>query len=794
MDVLTGVLVDVSGSMEESVGDREVEGTASSWAKSIFKFIDRLIKHDATRNHRGFAIGFGSCKQVTTFDVLTTLKELNVAKTLQCRGKRNMLREIVSIIEANGAPRFSEFVTIDEMHEHIDEYQTAVLLNVLKNKPGFKCEFIYRILPAYCREVQATLRMVKEAMDIMENDGAPRVRKWATEEEICKVIDIRTAAVLLDALKKHPQFRQEFIYNCLPDSCRKVPSPNRYAVFGGIALSFIFAPAGLAVLGGTAAACYRKEIAIATVGQIPAGHEAMTKDSIKDVIKKGMDLVQKLEIKDIMVKDLMKQVIDLVEDYILAKVDLLTGQAVYCAKEASDILHGCVGEQELTDERTKELLERVKPFIYGGTPLMKSLHQAVSLFRDNRDSQYKLLFILSDGQPADGRDPPLSELSDLGVKVVCCYITRRSIKEPRRLYSSMQQEWDGDAKFMFNMSSTITTQKIPRTMFVKKGWKIDIDRNETRMFFQINHPDIIDEVCDLARECVCSQDSLADVLSSVDLDIYINKAIEGLSPDQQKDKEKTCYAIASATVIHMALKRIVGREGGCPKYITIRDELIRIHKVKGAKVKKVLREACPIYRLQCKKTDELGALNAVAEKRPVVAIFQLSDDEHKSFCDFYKDNRRGVLTKNQVNVDVRPEGAKLRVLGHAVVLTSFNSECLRLMNSKGSRFADGGFFRVENAAVLGMEFYDVFWTEEDLLPSEKEAYRRDGADQSAKLMSSLTSLQTATYKCPLCSVESNVSEFTGHLLAAVCPRCQYTFDATKADTGDLALNLYLTSL
>jgi len=115
------------------------------------------------------------------------------------------------------------------------------------------------------------------------------------------------------------------------------------------------------------------------------------------------------------------------------------------------------------------------------------------------------------------------------------------------------------------------------------------------------------------------------------------------------------------------------------------------------------------------------------------------------------------------------------------------------MNSKGSGWADGGFFRVQNAAVLGLEFYDIFWSEDDLLLSEKEAYRRDGADISAKLMKSLTSLKEATCKCPSCEMESNVSEFRGHLLEVQCPICRGTFNA-EVDGSDLALNIYLTSL
>jgi len=787
--------------MKENVGDRKVEGTASSWVKSGFKFIDRLVKHDTSSDHRVFAIGLGSSRGPKIFDILTTLKRLEVKRN---QHKRDMLAEMMSIIECNGAPSISEWVTIDEIDKLVDEHDTFVLLSTLKNNSEFRNQFIFNVLPAYCRKTSQNLGkedMLEKAMDILEKNGAPRVRHWATVEEISAQIDTRMTTAIFGALKDYPVYRHKFINQCLPDECKRVHVHTATGVGGVASLAGMCAlgVAGPLIIGlgivSTIGVAFREEIANVAISQTQ--HQRMTENSIKDVIKKGTDLAVEEGIY-IPVKDIVSGGNDLVGEYVLAEVGP-TDKVVYCAKDASEILHGSVGQQELTDDRTNELYDKVKPFIHGGTPLIESLRQAVNLFRDNRDTQYKLLFVLADGQPADGHDPPLTELADLGVKVVSCYITRRPIEEPRRLYSNLNWEWEGAAKFMFNMSSVVRADKIPRTLFVKKGWKIDMDRNETRLFFQINHSDLIDEVCDLARDCVCSQDSLADVLSYIKLDIYINRANEGLSPDRKEEKEKTCYAIASATVIHMVLMLkafSVGREGGYPGFYEIRDELIDMYGKDGANVGDVLREACPRYRLQCKETDKRGAMSAVVEKRPVVAIYQLTVAERKSFHQFYKKNPTGILTDKNVKIDKRSEGEELTI-GHAVVLTSFDGKCLRLMNSKGSDWADGGFFRVRKADVLRMKFYDVFWKKEDLDdPSEEKRNRlRQGADVSAKLMSSLTGLQTATYKCPLCSVESKLSEFTGHVLEVRCPnpRCRGTFSA-DSDNSDLALSIYLMSL
>ncbi len=183
----------------------------------------------------------------------------------------------------------------------------------------------------------------------------------------------------------------------------------------------------------------------------------------------------------------------------------------------------------------------------------------------------KILFILSHGIATDDSEVP--DFSRKNVTVVTCYITNRNLPNPRRLYSRKSQEWINGAKFMFNLSSTITTQRIPRTLFIKRGWTVDTTDNQTRLFCQVNHPDVIDDVCGLARDVVCNQDALADVLSAVDLDIYFNKANDGFKAMEQVGE--TCYANAAAAVMHLAMKRIVGREGGYPDFFELRETLIR---------------------------------------------------------------------------------------------------------------------------------------------------------------------------------------------------------------------------
>ncbi|KAJ8038526.1 hypothetical protein HOLleu_15975 [Holothuria leucospilota] len=487
---------------------------------------------------------------------------------------------------------------------------------------------------------------------------------------------------------------------------------------------------------------------------------------------------------------------DLIEVVEKAKCMMLknvsVASSIFSVQKASNIVHGCVDEEQLTEFRIEELLKTVIPFIYGRTPLFRSLEQALEIFLDGRCRDHKkLLFVLSDGMPTDDRDKKqlFSKFRNADITVVSCFITRSHQVEPRRLHSVPGREWEDGAKFLFDFSSTIPTQLLPRTIFIKRGWKIDITNNETKLFLHVNHPDHIRDACDLARNVVCCQDALSDLLVSVSLDIYINQSTTGFPAQRQKGG--TCYANASAAVLHMSMKRILGREGGYPDFNQLRQQLIDRYGEHGANTLGVLQMVCPHYRLRCREVDMVGAMRAVTAKRPVVARFRLIDAEWDVFGEFYEKHPTSILTKSEIDISRRWPG--IQTSGHAVVLTSYNSECLRLMNSWGADWGDMGFSRVQTAGVLGLEFFDVFWTEDDLTSSEKTYYAKHGSEVATKLMNSLTSLQFAEYQCPLCRQTSLVTEFKGQLLRAKCPKCHGEFRSDE--TGNIsALNMYLTSL
>ena len=623
-------------------------------------------------------------------------------------------------------------------------------------------------------ELPATTEHIYEIFNILEGAGARTIRKWAEVEVVKKALTDDFAAVFLKKFKSDQSFLKEFVEKILPPACRDWPEPGL----------------GVQIGAACAAAAICPPAAIPTFLALKYGPK-MGKDAYSSAVTQ----YRRATVKEV------KEVVEKAKAHLLKKVDV---NSIFNVKHASDVVHGCVGEEKLTKKKSLELLERIEPYIYGRTPFLRAIGEAMTLFQDSRFSSHKkLLFILSDGDPTDENissriDRVISKFTEAGVTIVSCFITDSTHIDPKRLFSKEEPDWDQFAKFMFSLSSKLSTQSLPRTMFVKRDWTIDFTNNEIHLFLQVNHPDHLREGCEVARNVVCCQDALSDMLASVNLDVYINQEVKDYKA-KRKQKGETCYAEAAATVLHLSMTRIRGREGGCPDFYTLRDEIVKEFDPEnypdGVPTIRVLQKMCPKYRLRCKQVNHKEAMQAVSSNRPVVATFRLTEKEWDRFDEFYDDesNKKGILTKREIDITARPP--KTPDFGHAVVLTSFNSECLRLLNSWGEDWADMGFFRVQKADVLGLKFIDVYWTEDDLKEEEIIYFKKHGSTVARQLMEKLPSLKRAEYKCPKCSKRSPVMEFTGTLSRAKCPKCGKEISTENAQEGNiLALNIYLTSL
>ncbi|XP_022795369.1 uncharacterized protein LOC111333967 [Stylophora pistillata] len=595
------------------------------------------------------------------------------------------------------------------------------------------------------------------------------------------------ARLFLEKAKSDKDFLKKFVHECLPPECRDFPKVPPAAwglpgvlLFGAGAIS----PFALVTMPVALYTSYRASESI--YSSAGSSIRQATKEDVREVQRKAEpELVKNDETNRVRQREFTPR--------------------IFNVKEASDILHGYIDEEELSKERSQELLRSIEPYIYGGTPMYEAITRATECFEKNAfkfSSHKKLLFVLSDGKPADGKaddwtriERAVRRLNNAGVTVVSCFVTTSTRIDPRRLYSEKRDDWELAAKFLFSLSSTLPTQSIPRSMFVKREWSIETTNNETCLFLHVNHPDHLREACQLAREVVCSQEALSDLLADVDLDVYINQSVSDYEA-QEKQEGHTCYAHASATVLHLAMTRIHGREGGIPTFKELKDEMIGEFGKEATSINKVLMAMCKKYRLRYKQVDLCGAMEAVASSRPVVATFKLTHDEWGKFKEFFETNGKGVLTKKEIDMSARLPNIPRR-FGHAVVLTSFNSEYLRLLNSWGHDWGDYGFFQVQNAEVLGFKFIDVYWEVDDLNKEEKNSFQELGSKRAKWLMETLPSLQRDdnTVTCPSCRKDSPVKDFTGNLLRAKCPKCKGRFHVKDAPKGNiLVLNIYLTSL
>ena len=371
---LTGILLDVSASMQRDIGNG-IDEEGGPWAHSIFKVIDDLIEHDLTSENRVFAMGVGASCTKQIFDIIGTLQKI----------------------------------------ENME-------------------------MPSFVKNAHATRQHIDEILDILQANGARNIRQWV--QNITFIEDVLSdymAALVMKKLQSDREFVTKFVHEFLPSSCRD--TDDRFQQIPGFAFAENWAVWGV------------------------SRFRSATREDIHAVVEKA---------KCYFLKD-------------------AGTHSVFSVQEASRIIRGCVDENKLSTERKKELLENVEPFIYGQTPLYESLEEATKLF-ERDPSENKLLFVLSDGDPTDGRNDDSVKIKQItsklsGVEVVSCFVTRCTDIHPKRLYDNIQPDWESGAKFLFSLSSQVPTQHLPRAILVKRGWTIDIVNNETKFFIQVNHPD-----------------------------------------------------------------------------------------------------------------------------------------------------------------------------------------------------------------------------------------------------------------------------------------------------------------
>ncbi len=322
-------------------------------------------------------------------------------------------------------------------------------------------------------------------------------------------------------------------------------------------------------------------------------------------------------------------------------------------QEVSDLLDDLNVKDDISDDsrslhgQMKEIIDPIIPYIFGRTPMCKAINNALRVFESSGEAKSKVLFILSDGDSTDGNAVALVEdLDATNVIRVTCFLTDEHIPNQKCLIDKAPSHWKDGRGVLFGISSTVRNCDPPVSFLVDAGWTLPTS-GESRLFVQANSLDVVDELCKIVvAELTNPCDALVDLLEKVPLSLYINDANANFKPENQVGN--TCYAHAVATVCHLAMHRIVGRDGGIPEFKKIKDTAIDNEQKDGAYIFDVMKKVCPQYRLYYHLADEIRARQALNCRRPLVAVFSLTQDQWAKFKLFYKKTPKGILEKGDI--------------------------------------------------------------------------------------------------------------------------------------------------
>ncbi|KAJ4027617.1 hypothetical protein NW753_014483 [Fusarium oxysporum] len=305
----------------------------------------------------------------------------------------------------------------------------------------------------------------------------------------------------------------------------------------------------------------------------------------------------------------------------------------------------------------------------------------------------------------------------MNVTVATVFLTNQTVEALKSLYGKHMPHWDKGRRTLSIISTPVHGSAHSVPVLASTGWRIP-SSGDCRLYRAVCSTDALEEFCSLLLSArFGSADIFLDVFGKVSLDSFVNdEHVRACNNPSDQGHEGVCYAHAVATVVHMALIRIVDREGGCPRIQTIREQILKMFPARegGWSAVKVLQQAAVWYRpLKFKAVDENSARQAVLRRRPVLTAFRLSHSGWNTFSKYF-DTKGRVLNLATMHLHRRGKDGG----GHAVVLTRCDPQSLTFINSWGSDWGNNGSFSVENARVLELDldnglniptrFYDIY--------------------------------------------------------------------------------------
>ena len=320
------------------------------------------------------------------------------------------------------------------------------------------------------------------------------------------------------------------------------------------------------------------------------------------------------------------------------------------------------------------------------------------------------------------------------ILTICIYLNSSNNFNQKKFYNKIQPHFDKGAKLLFKISSSKDYHNNVIKFFLDNDWTIP-KNGRCKLFVEINNSKDLNLFIELLNKSLNHDDPINKIntiigkslLDKIVFENYINQ----FKSENQKD-ENLCWAFALSAVIYLRNCSIFGRK--IQKFGDILNKVIEEKKNafgdKDVYLKhypKIIKEILNIFKLKCKEVDCKQARLAVMKGRPCLCIMYLEKNRMKFFNKFFGDekNKKEIFTNEKFQQKITEK----KYLGHVVVLTSIEEDCLKFLNSYGNKWGDEGYFRLKDEKVFGkfggLDFLDVYLDESDLSKEENDLFNNN---------------------------------------------------------------------
>ena len=430
------------------------------------------------------------------------------------------------------------------------------------------------------------------------------------------------------------------------------------------------------------------------------------------------------------------------------------------------------------------------------SPIILSLTHILKLFsKSNTKSKFNYIIIITDGKIKENSynmHKIVNKAKEDNITIITILLKKDKNGIRKKFYTEFPKDMDKNLKNLFDVSSKVNYRNPLARQFIKKNWDFPKDKEGT-LLFETN----LENLKEFADNFKKTKDEDYEIIiDDLNLKNYVHFKFKFHTKNQIFG---TCWANAYSEAIFLANKRVLGRK--IKSYETYRENLIKYAcskyddggEIYLPRVEKYFKD----NGLHFEKITEKEVQDAMMKGRFVICHFSINDVQWDNFCNFFRKHKDETLTKEEINKKMDPN--KKETSGHAVLLVEWNKDYLKFLNSWGYNFAKSGTFKVKNGDVLASyytddvaEFFDIYYTVEDLSKEEQKYYSKNvdfvceildnlGEITMEKIINHYNNLSNEFFKCKKCSNKSKIDYYITSIEDGLhkvkCPGCDYFSEA-----------------